>query len=94
MSNDICYDGTVCNSSGDIIQLMYREDGMHVTGSWSSHSNPTSATTKDSTFIESFFTIPDDEGSIKMKMEQVLETDGVNLKVVICVPGIDFILLT
>ncbi|KAI6156860.1 RNA polymerase II largest subunit [Pisolithus tinctorius] len=29
MSNDVCYDGTVCNLLGDLIQLIYREDGMH-----------------------------------------------------------------
>ncbi|KAI5984246.1 hypothetical protein F5J12DRAFT_787596 [Pisolithus orientalis] len=78
MSNDIHYDGTVCNSLGDLIQLTYREDRMHgsVAGSWSSYPDPTSTTPKNSTFVESFFTIPDDEGSIKMKMEWVLETDG------------------
>ncbi|KIO12166.1 hypothetical protein M404DRAFT_20005 [Pisolithus tinctorius Marx 270] len=78
MSNDVRCDGTVRNSLGDLIQLTYGEDRMH--GSWSSYPDPTSAAPKDSTFIESFFAIPDDEGSIKMKMERVLETDGVNLK--------------
>ncbi|KAI6155953.1 hypothetical protein BKA82DRAFT_4349213 [Pisolithus tinctorius] len=93
MSNNICCDGTVHNSLGDLIQLTYGEDRMHgsAAGSWSSYPDPTSATPKDSTFVESFFAIPDDEGSIKMKMEWVLETDGVNLKVVICVPGVNFI---
>ncbi|KAI6156554.1 RNA polymerase II largest subunit, partial [Pisolithus tinctorius] len=28
-TGDVCYDGTVHNSLGDLIQLMYREDGMH-----------------------------------------------------------------
>ncbi|KIN99418.1 hypothetical protein M404DRAFT_965896, partial [Pisolithus tinctorius Marx 270] len=28
-TGDVCYDGTVRNSLGDLIQLMYREDGMH-----------------------------------------------------------------
>lgn len=31
-----------------------------------------------------------DEGGIKTKKEWVLETDGVNLKAVMCVPGVDF----
>ncbi|KAI6143986.1 hypothetical protein BKA82DRAFT_20005 [Pisolithus tinctorius] len=81
MSNDVRCDGTVRNSLGDLIQLTYGEDRMH--GSWSSYPDPTSAAPKDSAFVESFFAIPDDEGSIKMKMERVLETDGVNLKAVI-----------
>ncbi|KIO02215.1 hypothetical protein M404DRAFT_28121 [Pisolithus tinctorius Marx 270] len=92
MSNDVCYDGTVCNLLGDLIQLIYREDGMH--GSWSRHPDPTSASTKDSAFVKSFFAIPGDGGSAKMEMEWVLETDGVNLKAVICIPGVDFTLFT
>ena len=31
-----------------------------------------------------------DEGSIKTKKDWVLETDGVNLKAVMCIPGVDF----
>lgn len=41
-------------------------------------------------FLEDDKVYVNGEGGIKTKKEWVLETDSVNLKVVVCVPGVDF----